>query len=178
MPRSPHQLGKARNSVDQNDSWRSTLKKFLEIEISAATDEQLSAAVAKALRADEFKTFRKSPRGDFPVAVLPARSREGFPQCRLLVLTERVACKMTERHSDVSVGDFERLPRVLADGEMFKDGDRELVRIFFWRSKNKNWWRLVVWFESDAVVARLVTFHKSTKRAFLKMSTEAAATSR
>lgn len=134
------------------------------------TETEMEAILCELLKSTDFAAFLASPEGSFPIATIPQRLRVEFPKCRLLVLTERIARKIAEKHTDVSPKSFQKLPHILLRGEMFGDRDsNESIRILFHKFKQR-WWRLVVWFSEDGPSAQIMTFHRSTERAYRKAS--------
>lgn len=120
-----------------------------------------------ALNSPAFKEYLAAPKKSFVIALLPERACL-TPGINELVLTERGALKMANRHPDVSARDYRKVYFLLHSAEMLTHQCGPDKVCIFSGKVGKRLWRLVIWLSARRKVAHIVTFHRITERAFRK----------
>lgn len=141
-------------------------------EIDAAPPAMARAAVGTPWRSDRFRRFvagrgpAASRTGDWPVAVAGQAVLAAIAaRSRTVRLSDGTATKQREHHRDVAPTDYDRLQRILDEGEVYMSRHHpRAVEAFIVMDGRP--WRAVVKATADGSRTYLESLHKAKRRDF------------
>ncbi|MEX0732851.1 MAG: phage minor head protein [Aquisalimonadaceae bacterium] len=143
------------------------IREHLTQKLDTADQHLAQAAARQVMAGPSLDDWVRQPQGELPAGVLTRDIQRTLgARSQLVRLSPETFDKQARRHTDLTAGDYRRLPAMLADGIVIRQDDS---RAAVFAQHGERWWKAVVKRTGDGDRLYVVSFHVTDARELRRM---------